>query len=57
MTEKYTQQEWDRAVGWGKVPLEKKKDAKPTKPFTNHKATLDRYPDPKMKDWLKKKDD
>ena len=26
---KYTQQEWDKAVGWGKVPQEREEECKP----------------------------
>lgn len=37
-----TQREWDRIVGWGKVPEKKIK-------WTNHKGTWDRYPGNKKK--------
>jgi len=43
MREQLTQREWDRIVGIGKTQ-QPSKSKKPTKPFTNHKATLDRYP-------------
>lgn len=40
--EQLTQREWDRVVGIGKTqPPAKSK--KPTKPFTNHQPTYDRF--------------
>ena len=46
MKDKMTQREWDRIVGIGNPPDEKKEKLK----FTNHQPTYDRHPDNQVDD-------